>query len=60
MLDNFDFYDQEERRVDALLAKLPTCCICEEPIQDEYGYRIYGDLWCPRCIEDAREYIEED
>lgn len=60
MKDNFDFYEQEEKRLAALLMKCPICEWCGEPIQEDYAFRIHGDLVCQHCIEDAKENIDND
>ena len=57
--DNFDLYDMYEREQCREERKLPKCDLCGEPIYEDYAFRISGDLICERCIEDAREYIEE-
>jgi ribosomal protein L34E len=47
--------DQEER-----LDKLPKCDICGEPIQDDYLYDIYGDIFCEDCLKDKfRKNVED-
>lgn len=47
--------DQEEQ-----LDKLPKCDICGEPIQDDYLYDIYGDIFCEECLNDKfRKNVED-
>ena len=60
MIDNFDLYDMEERRLARAERLRPHCDLCDEPIWDEYGYRVGEYLVCERCMEDAKERIEED
>jgi len=39
----------------------PKCCACDEPIQDEYGYKIIGEWYCEDCMNrEFRKYIEEE
>lgn len=33
------------------LEKLPVCCECDEPIQDEYCYEINDELICEKCLK---------
>ena len=47
--------DQEEQ-----LDKLPKCDICGEPIQDDYLYDIYGDIFCEECLNDKFRKNTED
>ena len=52
--------DQEEQ-----LDKLPKCDICGEPIQDDYLYDIYGDIFCEECLKDkfrknTEDYIDDN
>lgn len=37
----------------------PNCCECGEHIQEEYGYHIGSNWYCPRCMEEFIEYIDE-
>ena len=60
MIDNFDLYDMEEARLSRAERKRPHCDICREPIWDEYAYRIDGVLICESCVENSKEYLEDD
>lgn len=57
-----DFSNYEEYQSKWLDSR-PRCCNCGEPIQDEDMYIIYGEKYCPRCIERMRvivdSYLEE-
>jgi DNA-directed RNA polymerase subunit RPC12/RpoP len=47
-----DMYDQwlaHERQQERLLARLPKCDRCREPIQGEHLFDIYGDIYCEEC-----------
>ena len=50
-------YDAEcDREMD----RLPRCCECEEPIQDEDLYDFDGDLICHYClINNHRKPVED-
>lgn len=55
---------RNENRKEARLSKCPICAMCEEPIQEEYGYRLDGELYCWNCALDwlhgQEEYIDID
>nr|DAZ73327.1 MAG TPA: DNA ligase IV [Caudoviricetes sp.] len=34
----------------AKLDSQPVCVCCEEPIQDDHMYDIYGDIYCEDCM----------
>lgn len=42
------------------LNKLPTCCECGEPIQDEECYEINGELICPKCLKENHLKFTDD
>ena len=53
-----DFYrwEAEQQRE---LEKLPNCCHCGEPIQDEHLFDVNGDLFCEECMmENFKKPIE--
>lgn len=60
MIDNFDLYDMEERRLARAENHRPHCDLCGEPIWDDYAYRIGEYLVCESCMEDSKESVEED
>lgn len=58
-----DFARWDAKQQDEL-EKLPWCSICGEPIQDDYLFAIYGDLYCEECMKEifrqpVENYIEE-
>ena len=58
---DFKRHDAERQKE---LDKLPVCCKCDEPIQDDHLFAIYGDLYCEECMEEIfkqpiENYIEE-
>lgn len=44
-------FDRWEAEQEKLLAELPVCDICDNPIQDDHYYLIDGDNVCPECLE---------
>lgn len=46
-LADFERWDAEQQEQ---LEKLPTCCECDAPIQDEYCYEFNGDYMCEECL----------
>ena len=53
MKDNFDFYDEEERRLAKQERDLPICDICGEPMYEwyEFSYKLQDFKICENCIE---------
>ena len=59
--DNYDLFEAHEAKMYAEARRRPKCSICEEPIWDDYAYRIDGKLICPDCLDNNfREHITED
>lgn len=57
--DNYDQFLEKERREKAWLDNLPKCDRCRKPIQDEYRFNVYGEIYCEKCnIFLFREEIE--
>ena len=54
---DFARYDAEQSRK---LSELPVCCLCGEPIQDEYYYEIGVDILCEKCLNDMHRKYTED
>ena len=58
--DAYDQWKAHEAEQQAQLDKLPKCCECREPIQDEYAYYIYGEWVCEECMkENYRMKVQE-
>lgn len=56
-LDLFDRYDREQARQ---LDRLPKCCQCGQPIQQEMAVRIGGKWYCDSCLDVYfREVVDE-
>lgn len=54
---DWDLYcaDQEED-----LKRYPKCCMCGNPITDDYLYEIDGEMYCEDCMEDTFRVDTED
>ena len=50
-VDNYEQWKRHDAAQQKKLDELPLCECCEEPIQDEYGYRIGNELICQECLE---------
>lgn len=57
--DNYSQFLKRDREEYAAEKNRPACACCEEPIWGETAYRINGELWCPQCIENCIEYLED-
>ena len=60
--DNLDLFHAHSAQQEAALEKLPECCECNQPIQDDFCYDFDGDLICERCLKqnhrvDADDYV---
>lgn len=42
------------------LERLPLCCICGDPIQDEKALYLNDEWICDSCVDDNRRWVEED
>lgn len=50
MDDNYSLWERREREQERWIARLPVCCECENPIQDETFYEINGECVCAGCL----------
>lgn len=55
--DNYDLWTLHDTEQQKRLAKLPVCCMCGEPIQDEYYFEIEDSIYCEECL---REYCRRE
>ena len=57
-LADFLLKDAEDER---FLSKLPKCCECLEPIQDDECYELEeGEYICPECLKNNhRRWVED-
>lgn len=67
MIDNYDLFEMHEAEIERRTRHLPICCVCEEHITSDYGYRIPGenDIFCEDCWDEfvrdnCRVDIEEE
>ena len=60
MEDNYSLWERREREQERWLAKLPVCCECENPIQDEAFYEINGEYVCSDCLETNHKKWTDD
>lgn len=54
-----DFKRHDKKQQDEL-DKLPQCCECDHPIQDEFCYEINGELVCENCMNDNHRKCVDD
>lgn len=53
MYDNYDMFEMNELAYEQELQKLPVCDFCDEPIQDEFFYRIGNLSICEKCLKES-------
>lgn len=58
--DNYDRYRQHEAEQHRKEQRRLKCAWCGEPIYADRAYRIERQWVCPDCIEDTREWIDEE
>ena len=52
-------FNRHEAEKQKWLERLPVCCCCDEPIQQEKAVRMDGLWYCDECLDDMREDTEE-
>lgn len=58
--DNLDLFDRYDREQETALSRLPECCHCDQPIQQEMAVRIGGKWYCDSCLNIYfREVVDE-
>ena len=58
--DYLDQWSEHNRQQEEALNRLPKCCECNEPIQDDYCFEINDEFVCERClIENYRKSTED-
>lgn len=58
--DNYDLFEMHEAKIYNEQRHRPKCSVCEEPIMEDYAYRIKGLLICPDCLDEFKEWIDDD
>ncbi len=48
-----------DRAYSRVLARLPRCMECGEPVSEGYGYRIGEALYCPDCQKAAWDAVKD-
>lgn len=51
MKDMLDFLEAHDREQQKRLKKLPVCCYCNDPIEDDFYYEINGEYFCESCLD---------
>lgn len=58
--DPYEDYLRHEAEQERAAAKLPQCCECGEPIQDEFAYHINDEWICETCMkENYRKAVDD-
>lgn len=60
VIDNYDLFEMYEQERWRVLKRLPVCSMCDEPITDEYCYKLDGDLICEACLDECRVEVEQE
>ena len=60
VIDNYDLWEAHDREQERQLARLPKCCCCGEPIQQEEAVCIDEDYYCEECEDEAWERLRND
>lgn len=58
--DNYDAFEEYEASQEAELKRLPVCCECDYPIQDEYCFEFEGEYICEKCLKENHRKPVED
>ena len=58
--DYLDHWAEHSRQQEEELKRLPKCCECLEPIQDDFCFVINDEIICERCLEDNYRKSTED
>jgi len=58
--DNYDRWAEHDAERQRELDRLPECCECGNPIQDEHCYEINDELICPDCMEQNHKKRTDD
>ena len=55
--DALDMWEAHDAEQEAELKKLPICCECEKPIQQETAVYINDDFICDSCLDSYRRAV---
>ena len=59
MVDNYQLWVMHEMEQEDALEKCPVCDCCGEYIQDDWFYKIEGEILCLDCLnENYRHRVE--
>ena len=58
--DYLDHWAEHNRQQEAELNRLPKCCECCEPIQDDYCFQINDEIICEQCLVENYRISTED
>lgn len=58
--DYHDLWRAHDRAQARKLERLPVCCECDKPIQDEVCYEFDDGLICPRCLKENHKRHTDD
>jgi len=57
ILDNYLCFARHDAEQEALLDKLPRCCECDQPIQQEDAVYINDEWICDDCLSSYRREV---
>lgn len=58
--DAYDLWEARDREHSRWLERLPKCCCCQEPIQQEMAFCLDDHWVCDDCIKNHMEEVIED
>lgn len=56
--DNHDLWEEHDRMQTNRIEKLPVCCCCGNPIQQETAVFIHRCWFCDACMEESRVEVD--
>ena len=60
LMDNSDLFERHDAEQERELRKLPVCCCCGDPIQQEQAVCFNGNFYCEDCEDEAWELIRKE
>ncbi len=58
--DYHDLFRNHEREREKDLERLPVCCECDKPIQEETCFQFNGELVCEKCLRENHRVWTDD